>query len=182
VPPCASWNRPWPIANRARKRAAHVTEELAFEHLVRNGAAVDGDERPFRAPAALVNLSRKQLLAAPRLAENEHGRVGRCHELDLREQSPQRGAVADDPAEGERGVRLFPQIRVLFFQPFLQSVAFCQRRLHPPVFDGRARASQPDRGLIDDGVHQDSIAVGGKIRSNRSRDHGAPLSAAHIDW
>ena len=36
-----------PVAHRARERTAHVTEELALEHLARDGAAVDAHKRPL---------------------------------------------------------------------------------------------------------------------------------------
>jgi hypothetical protein len=52
------------VANRTRERATHVAEELALEHLMRDGAAVDGDERALGPAATLMNLSREELLAA----------------------------------------------------------------------------------------------------------------------
>ena len=36
-----------PVADRACKRTAHVAEELALEHLARNGTAVDAHKRPL---------------------------------------------------------------------------------------------------------------------------------------
>src|SRR5438477_7477730 len=41
---------------------AHMTEELALEHVPRHGAAVDRDERLTRTGAAFVDLARHQLL------------------------------------------------------------------------------------------------------------------------
>src|SRR6185436_15941011 len=63
---------PRPIAQRARERAAHVAEELALEHLARDGAAVDAHERLLRPSAAFVDLPRQELLARAGLARNQH--------------------------------------------------------------------------------------------------------------
>jgi hypothetical protein len=71
------------------------------------------------AAAPLMNLSREQLLAAARLAENENGRLGWSDKLDLRKQPAKRRTVAHNPAERECGVRLFTQVRVLVLQLFL---------------------------------------------------------------
>src|SRR5438552_2547809 len=62
-----------PVAprDRARERALLVTEELALEDRLRNRRAVDRHERTLRALAALVDVSCKQFLACPALAEEE---------------------------------------------------------------------------------------------------------------
>src|SRR6185369_2018692 len=54
--------------DRARERAALVTEELALEQLARKRRAVDRDERLLAARAARVDVSREKLLAGPALA------------------------------------------------------------------------------------------------------------------
>src|SRR5690606_14789546 len=66
-----------PLASRDRagERALLVTEQLAFQQLGRNGAAIDRDERPLPARARIVNRTRDQLLARARLAENQHARI-----------------------------------------------------------------------------------------------------------
>src|SRR5213079_1385559 len=66
---------PHPIVNRARERAALVAEELALEERVREGRAVDGDEAAALALALKVDGARRELLAGPRLAVDEDGRV-----------------------------------------------------------------------------------------------------------
>ena len=52
------------------ERAAHVTEQLALEERLGDGAAVDGDERPLRAPA-LVESAGDQLFAGAAFAGDE---------------------------------------------------------------------------------------------------------------
>ena len=41
----AAWNLPGLRGDRAGEGALHVAEELALEQVLRDGAAVDGDER-----------------------------------------------------------------------------------------------------------------------------------------
>ena len=116
-----------PIARRTRACAADVAEEFTLEHIVRDGSAIHRDQRAFGAAASLVYLPGEQLLPAARFTENEHGRIGGRDELDLREQTPQRGAVADDAAERESGIYLLVKVGVLLFELFLQSAALGQR-------------------------------------------------------
>ncbi len=63
------------IGHRAGEAAALVPEELTFHELRRDGAAVDGDERPFAPRAALVNHARDEFLAGARLPADVHRRL-----------------------------------------------------------------------------------------------------------
>jgi hypothetical protein len=60
-----------PITHGTRERAAHMTEQLALQQLIRNGSTVDRDERPTAAMAVAVNGARHQLLARSGLARDE---------------------------------------------------------------------------------------------------------------
>ena len=56
-----------------------MPEQLALEHPFRDGAAVDGDERPRCPRATGVDGACHQLLAGSALSDDKHGRVGERH-------------------------------------------------------------------------------------------------------
>ena len=66
VPPLACKKRPARATLRVGEGAARVAEELALEQRLGHRRAVDGDERPRGAAAALVDRARDELLAACR--------------------------------------------------------------------------------------------------------------------
>jgi hypothetical protein len=67
---------------RAGKRAALVTEELAFEQLQRKGGAVDLDERTVASWRLPMQLLGNDFLADAALAGDQHGHVAVGHALD----------------------------------------------------------------------------------------------------
>src|SRR5262249_49452620 len=69
------------ISVRSRECAAYMTEELTLEHLPWYRTAVDLDERPLLAAAALVNLARKELFSRTGFTKDEDGGLGRRDEL-----------------------------------------------------------------------------------------------------
>ena len=77
VPPSAASKRPGLSRSAPVKRAARVPEELALEQRVRERGAVHRDEGCAPARAALVDRAREHLLAASRLAREQHRRVRR---------------------------------------------------------------------------------------------------------
>ena len=101
MPLSAAWNLPVLLADRAGEGAAHVAEQLALQQVLRDGAAVDGDERPLGARRAAVELARDQLLAGAGLAGDEHGDVGRRDLLQLAEDLLHARRRADDLAEAD---------------------------------------------------------------------------------
>ena len=78
------------LRDGARERAFLVSEQLALEQARRNRGAVQLDERPRSAAAQVVDGSGDELLARAGLSLDEHGRVGRRDNLDLREHVLQR--------------------------------------------------------------------------------------------
>src|SRR5438132_886323 len=76
--------------------AALVAEELALEKPRRDGRAIDLDEGPLPAAASVVDGARDRFLPRAGLAEDEHGRVGRCDGLHLLEDISEKTALADD--------------------------------------------------------------------------------------
>ena len=57
------------------ERTLDVAEQLAFEQALRQGGAVELDERPARAGARLMDRRGQKLLAGAALAPDQHGRV-----------------------------------------------------------------------------------------------------------
>ncbi len=70
------------VGHGAREAAALVSEQLAFHQLGRNGAAVHGNERTIRARTAVMDESRNELLACPRLTVDVHRRLAPRHADD----------------------------------------------------------------------------------------------------
>ena len=87
----------------ARERAALVAEELALDELLRDGRAVDLDERLVLAARVLVQRAGDELLARPALARDEHRgrRVG--HSLEDRVELRDAVRRADDAEARARG-------------------------------------------------------------------------------
>ena len=63
-------------AHGTRKGALFVAEELALQQAFGDGGAVQGDELPFRAVAALVNRPGHEFLSGTRLTGDQNGHAG----------------------------------------------------------------------------------------------------------
>jgi len=63
---------------RARERAFLMTEQLAFEQVAWNRAAIDRDERTSDTPGKLVDAPGDELFAATGFAADQHGAVVAC--------------------------------------------------------------------------------------------------------
>jgi hypothetical protein len=86
----------------AREGAALVAEEFALDERRRDGRAIHLDEGPRAPRARSVDSARDELFPRPRLAQHEHGRVGRGHLLHRLQDTAERVAGAEDlvgPAE-----------------------------------------------------------------------------------
>jgi hypothetical protein len=86
-----------------------VPEELALGELVGQRGAVDGDQWSVAALAPGVHLGGDQLLAHPRLTDDEDGEGRGRHQRHLVEHAPGRGAHPEEPP-GARLARPVPQI------------------------------------------------------------------------
>src|SRR3972149_3026021 len=60
---------------RVRDRAPLVTEQLRLDEVLREGGAVDGDERGAAARSARVDRPREELLPRSRFADDQGARV-----------------------------------------------------------------------------------------------------------
>ncbi len=71
-----------------------VAEQLAFQQVRRNGAAIDRHERAITARRTLVDRARHHFLAGAGFAQHQHGGVERGHLFDHGAQRGDRRAVA----------------------------------------------------------------------------------------
>src|SRR5690606_12742815 len=67
---------------RVRERAFFVSEQLRFQQAVRQGAAVDWNERELSTPTQIMNRARGHLFAGARLALDQRRRVAGGQPLD----------------------------------------------------------------------------------------------------
>ena len=90
-----------------------MAEQFAFEQVLRDGRAIDGDEGRGGAGAALVQALGQQFLARSARSQQHDRRAGGCHALDhagdfqhlgrCRDQAAEDGAIRADPC-GETAV------------------------------------------------------------------------------
>ena len=80
-----------------------MTEQLAFDHAVSEGLAVDRDEGAVGARAPVVEHPRDQLLAGAALALDERGRTRRRDPAHHRDQLLALRALGDKTGRGARG-------------------------------------------------------------------------------
>ncbi len=71
--------------HRAGERAALVAEQLRLEQRIGQRRAVDRDERPAAPARGVMNEPCDDFLAGPRLAGQQHGRLGAGDPRRLRE-------------------------------------------------------------------------------------------------
>ncbi len=120
-------------AERALQRAgegpALVAEQLALDERGGQGGAVDRDDRPVAAAAAVVEGEGDEVLSGARLAEEEDRRVGRGHLLDLAQHAAEGGAAADDRLEAVHVPHLLVQDHVLRLEPLFQGLHLAEASL-----------------------------------------------------
>src|SRR6516162_11330906 len=87
------------LRDGAGKRAPLVSAELAFEQAGRYRRAVELDEGVRAAKAEIVDGAGDQFFSRPRLAMDQHGRIGGRHSLDLLEYPAQRRTLPHDLRE-----------------------------------------------------------------------------------
>src|SRR5690606_26495157 len=115
------------VAQRTRKRTAHVTEKLALEQVPRDRRAVHADQRALAPRARIVDRARDQFLARARFACDQHRRIRIRDELDLPPQRLDRLAAPDDAAIIHADADLFLQVLILELEPLAQTVDFLER-------------------------------------------------------
>src|SRR5262249_41186641 len=73
---------PLSVEKRAAEGASGVAEEFALDEVLRDRAAIHGDEWAVRALRGVVDRTRCDLLARTGFARDEHGGVARRHPLE----------------------------------------------------------------------------------------------------
>ena len=91
------------VVARIGECAARVAEQLVFEQVVGNGAAVHGNERAALAFAQQMRHAGAQFLAGPGFASEENGRVIRTEERDPFDDAEKSGIAADKLFEPDLG-------------------------------------------------------------------------------
>ena len=86
------------LGRGAGERALAMAEQLAFDHVLGNGRAVDLHEHLVPPQALGVDGPRHQFLARARFAVDQDATISRRHQSDLLAQRLQRNAVAHDLA------------------------------------------------------------------------------------
>ena len=75
MPPWATSNRADAVVVGAGEGSFAVSEQLALDQVLGQGAAIDGHKRHVGPQALVVHGPRHQFLAGAGLAANQHGRV-----------------------------------------------------------------------------------------------------------
>jgi hypothetical protein len=186
------------LAVGAGKAALLVPEELAFDELRRNRAAVQGQEWRLLAPAQVVDRLRGELLSGTALAAQQHGGRSRRHAAKLVVELLHRGGAAEDVAEAPEPAQLVAQLADL--GPQLAGARHApQDRLEPIHVDrlhhvvGGAEAERFHRAF-DAGVTGDQHHLGGFARLQVGHqldalavgklqvgDHDVRLQPGHMD-
>ena len=111
---------------RAGEAAFFVAEEFAFDQLGGHRRAVQGDERPAFARAALVQRARDQLLAGAGFAQDADARLAGRHAVHLRHHAPHALARIDDFVLADA----LPQVAILVLQALqLEDVVHGEQQL-----------------------------------------------------
>src|SRR5271157_4523729 len=105
---------------RARECAALVAEQLAFEQVLGQRAAVDRQEAPVGSLRAEMDRARDQFLAGARFAGDKHARVGARDLFHDAEDLLDRVAFADDILEAVLVTQLAPQEAVFVEERLLR--------------------------------------------------------------
>lgn len=85
------------LGNRAGETAFLVTEQMRFRNVVRNRAAIDGNERPAAAWAHVVQEPCDDVLARAAFADDQHADARRGHARHLQQQGLDRTRAAEEP-------------------------------------------------------------------------------------
>src|SRR5205814_884140 len=104
---------PCPVRDGIGERAALVAEELALEQILRDGAAVHGDERAAAPARPAMDGARDELFADAALARDERGRLVVRDLRDRLEDRLHRRALRQDVLEEVLAPDLLPQRAVL---------------------------------------------------------------------
>ena len=146
-----------------------MAEQLRFEQVLGNRAAVERDEALVAARARLVNGARHHFLPGAGLAGDEHGRAARRHRLDHLRERAHRRAAADDPRQAVALLELLAQVRIFRSQAPL----FERRFQHVQQFFELERLADEVGGAALDGI--DGVLHRAVAGDHDADDAGVPL-------
>ena len=132
------------LLHRAGERAALVAEQLAFQQILRDRAAVDGDEWLLGARSKIVQRLRQRLLAGAALTQQQDRHIGRGELLDVAADLQHRLIGGDDPLD-RRTCRHRGQPAVLLLQP-MQVADRARRSCAAPRSRPASRRNRRRRG------------------------------------
>src|SRR5215813_4308599 len=172
-----------PFATRhgAGESAALVTEQFRSQQGVRNGGAVEFDQRPARARRKAMNRARDQFLARPGLASDQDCRVSRRDLLDAVQRAAYRRRIAHDLVELLAPAQLLTQHYVFLLQLVAQfaNLLVGQRIRHG--HGQRSRYDLKDRQIAVSKSFRLYAAEGGhanQLFTDNHRDRGVSANAA----
>ena len=117
------------LLHGAGEGAAFMAEQLAFQQVLRNRAAIDGDERLLGARTEFVQRLRQGLLAGAAFAQQQHRDVGGGKPFDVAADL-QHGLVAGHDAVDRRAGGPCGEAAVLRLEPVQVQPAFDDRAQH----------------------------------------------------
>ncbi len=102
-----------------------MAEQFALNEIGRDGGTVHPDKSAVLAGTEIVDGSCDQLLTSPSLAQNQHGRINRCHLLGLAKHGLQGRTVAHHLLKIVLEFEFFSQHGEVFsLEPVLESLHF----------------------------------------------------------
>src|SRR5581483_6906600 len=169
------------------ERSAFVAEQLAFDQVLWDGGAVEGDERAVGVRAAFVDRARNQLLAGPAFPDNQDGSAGAACRLDFFIEPMHRRALPDQAVEmrahvpGQRGGLAFQRLDSRVRDGGLGPKVRVRKHDHPDVTQlierpidprhrGRKRGKSGGRAFLEEMHRNDQL---------RKRDAALGKSLAH---
>src|SRR6267154_2989488 len=104
------------LGDGAGERPFFMAEQFAFEQTGRNGSTVEFDKRAVLTLAVVVNSARHQLLARPRVAQQQHGRIAGCDRLHQFQNLHQGWTVSNNVIKIQLAANLFFEIELFLCQ------------------------------------------------------------------
>src|SRR5260370_16925871 len=106
------------LADGAGESPLFMPKQFAFEQARRNGSAVEFDKGAVLTPAVVVNSAGDQLLARPRVAQQQHSRIAGCDRLHQFQNLLQGWAASNNVLKAQLAANLFFEIQ-LFLGKFV---------------------------------------------------------------
>jgi hypothetical protein len=154
-----------------------VTEQLALQEILGDGAAIDAQHLGFGASGGVVDGARHDLLPGAGFARDQHRHVGVFHAIDQRVDLAHREAGTDQTLITEMAVQRFAGVAQLLARAFelfgapVQQLAQARVRLGQlfvgagklvgttAIFDDETRVFERDRDLVRERAQRRQLAL-----------------------